>query len=263
MNKKSAVRNFHRFRKAGFCGILAVCTAAATLTFATKAHAQETSISRVSLSTETKQRMVLSPGIIWTVYFDDAYKNVAIGDTRVVDAFPLTESSLYIQTKEVGLTNLTIFGEQDEYMGEIEIQIAIDKVEPKLQALINDAVPGSTISVSVINNRIYLKGNVAKPDDIPIVLDIAQTYAASSEPLVYSISYPEHINPRTTIRVIRDGGATPYTTAIGGVENTGNVLIQYGTIKARKSEDFDTSEDTDQNRPVVINIGGQESTPSN
>lgn len=228
------------------------------------ALAQDRSISQISLETDEKQRMVLSPGIIWTVKFDRPYQNVAIGDTRVLDAFPLTESSLYIQTKEVGLTNITLFGDNEEYIGEIEVQIAIDKIEPKLQTLINDAVPGSAISVSVINNRLYLKGTVGKPDDIPVVLDIAQTYADSSEPLVYSISYPEHINPRTTIRVIRDGGATPYTTAVGGVENTGNTLIQYGTIQARKDEEIPVdSEVSGPTQPVVINISGQESAPNN
>ena len=253
---KSEKKNTDLVSRAKVGCVAAILAALATFHATGPVDAQETSISDISLNTDTKQRMVLSPGIIWTVYFDRRYKNAAIGDARVLDAFPLTDSSLYIQTKEVGLTNVTLFGDEDQYIGEIEVQVAIDKVEPKLQSLINDAVPGSKISVSVINNRIYLKGTVGKPDDIPIVLDIAQTYADSQEPLVYSISYPEHINPRTTIRVIRDGGATPYTTAIGGVENTGNVLIQYGTIQARKDEEIDAAQDSAQAQPVVINIEG-------
>ena len=250
------------------CMALAMpATAQQTVTVQGPGSGPATSMSQLSLDTQAKQVMVLSPGIIWTVQFDRNYENIAIGDTNVLDAFPLTEQSLYIQTKNVGLTNITVFGERDEYVGEIEVQVAIDKVEPKLQSLINDAVPGSSIAVSVINNRVYLKGNVAKPDDIPIVLDIAQTYAATSEPLVYSIAYPEHVNPRTTIRVIRNGGSTPYVTAVGGMTNTGKVLVQYGTISTRKDEDIVDEENgaqpqQAQQQPVVINIGSQATVDS-
>ncbi|OSQ44320.1 pilus assembly protein N-terminal domain-containing protein [Marivita geojedonensis] len=243
----------------GISHVLSVLSLLFGFTVAVPVNAQETSISQIKLDTQTKQRMVLSPGIIWTVYFDRSYKNAAIGDASVLDAFPLTDASLYMQTKEVGLTNVTLFGENDEYIGEIEVQVAIDKVEPKLQSLINDAVPDSQVSVSVINNRIYLKGTVGRPDDIAVVLDIAQTYAQTQEPLVYSISYPEHINPRTTINVIRNGASTAYTTAIGGVENTGKVLIQYGTIQAKTDETVSDGAEPAQ-QPVVINISNDGAT---
>ncbi|MDU8928295.1 pilus assembly protein N-terminal domain-containing protein [Alisedimentitalea sp. MJ-SS2] len=211
------------------------------------------SVSMYDLSDKEKEHLVLQPSTIWTIKVDKAYESIVIGDLGVLDAFPLTDTSLYIQTKKTGITNLVLFDDDKAFLGEVVVQVAIDNPEPKLQALINDAVPDANVAVSMINNRVYLKGFIKKREDIDVIIKIAESFRASKEPVIYSFEYPTVSEP-TRIGVLNRGQRTVFLTPASANGRTTTTVTSYGTT-AIQSEETDVAENS---QPVVININSGE-----
>lgn len=236
---------------------MGLVSAGATLATTDKTMAQEKSMSQVNITDELDDRLVIQPGTIWTIELDRSFADLAIGNVGVLDAFPLTDTSFYIQTKQVGITNVAIFSSDSEFISDIEIQVAIDNPEPKLEALINEAVPGAQVRVSMINNRVYLNGSVKKKRDIDVIIKIAESFRSTKEPVIYSFTYPE--GQPVMVSVIRQGGATQYQMPGKGTEPQG-IVTAYGTT-ALQSEEVKTEAPGQQ--PIVINVNGAEAAAEN
>jgi pilus assembly protein CpaC len=232
---------------------IALISMAVTLGMSETSSAQQAAMSDVSISDDVDDRLVIQPGTIWTIEVDETFADIAIGDVNVLDAFPLTDRSFYIQTKSVGITNLALYDENSRFIGDIEIQVAIDNPEPKLESLINEAVPGAQVRVSMINNRVYLKGSIQKQSDIDVIIKIAESFRATKEPVIYSFEYPE--GEPVIVSVTRQGSATSYTMPRTGNEPQG-LVTAYGTT-ALASEDTETGE---PDQPIVINVNGSDGT---
>ncbi|MFU8865803.1 MAG: pilus assembly protein N-terminal domain-containing protein [Rhodobacterales bacterium] len=236
-------------------GVVSAMTIATALPVASK----EISSSHVELNVDKKERLVVSPGIVWTVVVDRPFGELVIGNAEIVDVFPLSNTSFYVQTRRAGTTNLVFYGENNNFVGEIEFIVARENDEMKLASLINNVVPGASIAVDVYDNRLFVYGEVKERNDVGVVMDIARSYPGLTEPLVFKISYPEYAVSSTTVSVFRGGNVTSYNTPKSQVQASDQWITEYGPIQAR----IDTQDEQENQTPsVVINVGDQGSLPT-
>jgi len=233
-------------------GASSIAIAIAALITTNPSFSQGTSFSQSKLEQQKKEQLVLLPGMIWTIKFDYDFESAVIGDPDILDIMPLTTKSVYIQTKKIGLTNISFFGVDKELVGEIEIQVAIEAGDPKLEKLINDAVPDAIISAGRFNDVLYIRGNVKKQNDVGVVTQIAQSGSDAKKPLVFSISYPSTASRTTNIGVTRNGSRALYDVFSANVGGSAEMITEYGTLLERIKEKSDESPPSQTASPTII-----------
>jgi len=142
--------------------------------------------------------VTVTPGHTLTIETDQPFANIVIGNPEIADVFPLTETSLYIQAKTSGFTNVTLYDEAQKLLEVIDIRIKLDYTE--LQGAINRAVPSAQVEVTNINDRIRLSGKVKDSVDLARVLEIARQY--SSEPVINAIRVAAAQQVQLDVRIL-------------------------------------------------------------
>ena len=163
------------------------------------------SVREVVLGDGRVDRLILAPGYVVTVKADQPFVDLVVGNPDVADVYPLTSSSIYIQAKRSGFTNVAIFGAEKEPLGVLDIRVRRDFSE--LQSVLSNAVPTSKVSVSNVNNRIRLTGQVRDNVDMKRILEIADQY--SEEPVINAMRLMSGQQVQLDVRILevaRDAG---------------------------------------------------------
>lgn len=155
--------------------VLVVAIAAAML--ALPAAAQE---RFVALSSDGLKQVILAPGTTLAVETDVSFNNIVVGDSEVADVIALSSSSFYLQGIRSGTTNLAFYNGQNKLIGVIDVRIRLNFAD--LRREIRDAVPGASVSVSNINNRIRIAGTVEDRVMMDTILDISEKY--TQDPII-------------------------------------------------------------------------------
>jgi pilus assembly protein CpaC len=210
-----------RFLSHWVWGILAV------ILFAAAAQAQTRSII---VDDGIPARIQLNPGTTITVETNRPFVDVVIGNTDMVDVFPLTDSSLYIQSKGTGSTNVALYDEERRLIEVIDITIRSDFSE--LESTIQAAVPGAQVSVTNVNNRIRLSGQVRDNNELSTILAIASSF--SSDPVINSIRVAAAQQVELDVRILevsRNSGRN-LGVSLNGVSASGSPAFGTGSVAA-------------------------------
>ena len=73
--------------------------------------------------------------------------------------FRLTERNIYVLGKQVGATNLTLFGSNKRLLGIIDLQVTYDVLN--LKRRLHEMMPGENIEVRTSGDSILLTGSVS------------------------------------------------------------------------------------------------------
>ncbi len=133
-----------------------------------------------------------------TIETDLPFADILVGNTNLVDVFPLTDTSLYIQARDFGTTNVTLYSETKKLLEVIDIRVLVDFSD--LRAALRTAVPAADVEVTNVNNRIRLSGNVRDNVDLQKVLEIAAEY--SEEPVINAIRVDSGQQVELDVRII-------------------------------------------------------------
>lgn len=154
------------------------------------------------------QQIILDDGIVTklniprsttlTVETNKPFTDILIGDTDMVDVFPLTDTSLYIQAKTNGLTNVTLYDSEKRLLEVIAVRILTDFSE--LELAIDRAVPNAQVSVSNVNNRIRLSGSVRDNVEQARILEIAQQF--SGDPIINAMRVKSAQQVELDVRIL-------------------------------------------------------------
>lgn len=181
--------------------------------------------------------LAIAPGHTLTIETDQPFANIVIGNTDVVDVFPLTESSLYLQAKASGFTNVTLYDESQKLLEVIDVRIKFDYSE--LQSAISRAVPSARVDVTNVNDRIRLSGRVKDSVDMSRVLDIATQYSA--EPVINAIRVAAAQQVQLDVRILevnRNSGRELGVELTGTKEATGLQRFTTGANAATGAAPF-------------------------
>jgi pilus assembly protein CpaC len=91
-----------------------------------------------------------------TIVFNRPIKTATIASTKIADVTPITDRSLFIQGKEIGTTNISVFDDNMQLAEIIDLEVSIDA--GNLQAKIRASTGSPGIRVSTNNNEVVLSG---------------------------------------------------------------------------------------------------------
>ena len=106
---------------------------------------------------------------------DQPFTELLIGNPEIADVVALTNQSVYVLGKQLGTTNLTIYGPRRQLLAVLDLVVSYD-VE-SLKAKLNDVLPGEAIEVRPVNSGILLSGIVSNETSVSDALAIAEQYA--------------------------------------------------------------------------------------
>ncbi|MCH6577989.1 MAG: type II and III secretion system protein family protein [Proteobacteria bacterium] len=103
------------------------------------------------------------------------YTDLSIGNPKIADVLPITTKQIYVLGKEVGLTNLLVYGEEGALLAVLDLVVTYD-VEGLKQRLF-ELLPNEKIGVRAVGSSVVLTGTVSKGEKISQVLAIAERFA--------------------------------------------------------------------------------------
>jgi pilus assembly protein CpaC len=106
---------------------------------------------------------------------DQPFTELLIGNPEIADVVALTNQSVYVLGKQLGTTNLTIYGPRRQLLAVLDLAVTYD-VE-SLKAKLHDVMPGEMIEVRPVNGGILLSGRVSNASSLNDALAIAEQYA--------------------------------------------------------------------------------------
>lgn len=172
----------HAVRKRAASSLLALSlAAAATLiagTFVPTSVADAQGTVKVGSQTAT-QRLKL--GLNKSVVIDlprDAY-DILVANPGVADAVTRTARRIYLFGKQVGETNIFVFGPNGEQIASLDLQVERDVAG--LDAHLRRFIPNADIKSEMMNDNVILTGTVQTPLDAKRAEDLAALFVSGGE----------------------------------------------------------------------------------
>ncbi|MGY6709294.1 MAG: type II and III secretion system protein family protein [Rhizobiaceae bacterium] len=108
----------------------------------------------------------------------DAY-DILVANPAVADAVTRTSRRIYLFGKQVGETNIFVFGPNGEQIASLDL--VVERDVSGLQSHLARFVQNSDISVEVVNDNIVLTGHVKTPQDAQNATRLAELFVSGGE----------------------------------------------------------------------------------
>ena len=154
---------------------LALATALSPMAAAMPAAAEQ-AVVNVGQGTQTINLGLNKTKVI--VLSADAH-DILVANPEVADAVTRDARRIYLFGKQVGQTNVVVFDRQNRQIASIDIKIERDITG--LEATIRKYVPGSNVTVEMLNDNVVLTGQVQTPQDASQVERLARIFVTGGE----------------------------------------------------------------------------------
>lgn len=179
-------------------GAIAFLAMVSTLQMGMGAGSAEAQTKRILINDGRLTDIEMAAGMTLTLETNLPFSDILIGDLEILDVFPLTDTSLYLQAKRNGDTNVTLYSEDKKLLEVINVKIRVDYQD--LNDAIRAAVPSAGVQVTNVNNRIRLSGVVKDNVDLTRILQIAGQY--SDQPVINAIRVKGEQQVELDVRII-------------------------------------------------------------
>ena len=177
---KSTMRKMNQIL-AGALFVTGVLFAGSVLTGQnTPAHAENKSYLKISSEAIGKSKTV-KVGLNKSMVIDlpgDAH-DILVASPEVADAITRTSRRIYVFAKQVGTTNLFIFDAAGRQLLSIDLQVERDITG--LEENLRKYVPGSDVTVEIVNDNIILTGTVPTPQASSRVIQLSRAFLSGGE----------------------------------------------------------------------------------
>ena len=175
--------------RASVAGGLSFCIALSGLPLApvSTAEAATASVIRISESGPGARKAV-KLGLNKAIVVDlpsDAH-DILVADPVKADAVTRSSRRIYLFGKEVGQTNIFIFGPGGEEI--VSIDLTVERDIDGLQANLRRFIPDSDIEVEIISDNIVLNGTVRTPQDAIQATRLAEIFLKGGEATTRNIT---------------------------------------------------------------------------
>jgi len=180
------------------------------------------------------ERLDVKVTIHKTETIDIAYPftEALVGNAEVADVVPLTDRSIYIVGKKVGVTRLTLLDASKRMMGIIDVEVTYDL--GGLRSRIRENGEMSGIKVSSVNGKLLLTGIAVDAVAMQQVLLLAEQIAPGDVTNAMKVAAPQQVMlevrfieaDRTASRALGVNATIAGNRAIGvtGAENTSGTV---------------------------------------
>lgn len=141
-------------------------------------------ISRVGPGVNRKVKLGLNKAVVIDLPTDA--HDILVADPNVADAVTRTSRRLYIFGKQVGQSNVFIFGPGGEEL--VAIDLEIERDISGLEANLRRFIPESDIKVEIISDNIVLSGTVRTPQDAAQATKLAEIFVKGGEATTRNIT---------------------------------------------------------------------------
>lgn len=173
---RSPVRRTVGRLAASLIAITAVSLASPALLGSVAAHAEGVKVRSTS---SASQRIKL--GLNKSIVIDlpqDAY-DILVANPTVADAVTRTARRIYLFGKQVGETNIYVFGANGEQIASLDL--AIERDVAGLEEYLQRFIPNSDITVELLNDNVVLTGTVQTPIDAARAARLAEIFVTGGE----------------------------------------------------------------------------------
>ncbi len=126
-----------------------------------------------------------------TLRVERAIGKAAIGNEKIADVVPVSQSSVYVLGKGLGSTNLSLYDRSGGLIAVVDIVVTPDA--QSLKAKLAELLPAEQIGVTVSNNSVVLEGKVSSPAAVDRAVRIAETYAPKSVINMMSVGLAQQV----------------------------------------------------------------------
>lgn len=108
------------------------------------------------------------------VEFPRDVRDVLVSNPQVMDAVVLSSNRVFLLARRIGEANAFFFGANGEQLATFELYV--ERETGGLEDLLNRIIPGSRISVEMLNQTVILTGSVRNPADSMRASNIAKQF---------------------------------------------------------------------------------------
>ena len=157
--------------------------------------------SRALVRTPEPQQMSLVVGKSAVVDTPVAIKRASLADPQVADAIVLSPRQIYVTGKGYGMTNLTLWGKDDQIIAVFDLDVGVDLA--RLKKHLGELLPDETnLHFKGTHDHVTISGTVSSEGRMQQVLAVAEAYAPKKV-LNFVKIYPEPIgNPAPDVRTV-------------------------------------------------------------
>jgi pilus assembly protein CpaC len=166
-------------RRAVMSAFALALAAALTLPASVSTVSAQSGEVHISSSSAATQRLKL--GLNKSIVVDlpaDAY-DILVANPTVADAVTRTARRIYLFGKQVGETNIFVFGANGEQI--VSLDLAVERDVSGLQDYLERFIPDSDIDVELLNDNVVLSGTVQTPLDAARAAQLAQVFVTGGE----------------------------------------------------------------------------------
>jgi pilus assembly protein CpaC len=167
------------FRKLLLSAIVALAAVTAPISAGTAQQAQQAPHQTVVI---TPQRAVQPTSSLalplnksQTLRVSETVTRIAVGNADIVDAAVLSDHAFYVLGKQVGTTNISVFGQNNRLLAVVDVVVGTD-VEG-VKAAFHAMMPNDNVEVRAVNDSIALSGTLPSPAKVAQAMDIAKRFA--------------------------------------------------------------------------------------
>lgn len=200
--------------------------------------------------------------------------DILVADPGKADAVTRTSRRIYLFGKEVGQTNIFIFGPGGEEI--VSIDLTVERDIDGLQAHLRRFIPDSDIEVEIISDNIVLNGTVRTPQDAAQATRLAEIFLTGGEATTRNITaqgnngdaaiFGEERQRSQVVNMLKIDGEDQVTLKITVAEVSRQVLKQLGFngsvqgsnggISFRNPTNLGGAADWASNGALTGNVGG-------
>jgi pilus assembly protein CpaC len=157
--------------------------------------------SRALVRTPEPQQVSLVVGKSTVVDTPVAIKRASLADPQVADAIVLSPRQIYVTGKGYGMTNLTLWGKDDQIIAVFDLDVGVDLV--RLKKHLGELLPDETnLHFKGTHDHVTISGTVSSEGRLQQVLAVAEAYAPKKV-LNFVKIYPEPVgDPAPDVRTV-------------------------------------------------------------
>jgi pilus assembly protein CpaC len=247
MMRERNVRGFEKTFRASVAGGLTFCLAfsgtpaavvsgGSAFTPAQAASASATVIRITHAGPGARRALKLGLNKALVVDLPTDAHDILVADPGKADAVTRTSRRIYIFGKEVGQTNIFIFGPNGEEI--VSLDLAVERDITGLQDHLRRFIPDSDIAVEIISDNIVLTGTVRTPQDALQAARLADVFLTGGEATTRTVTaqgnngdaaiFGEERQRSQVVNMLKIDGEDQVTLKITVAEVSRQVLKQLG-----------------------------------
>jgi pilus assembly protein CpaC len=163
-------------RVVGFAGTALFAGALAV----TPSHAQSSErLGGFQVESAAARHVTVTLNKSQTLRFRSAFSSAVVGAPDILDALPMTETTLYLQGKKIGTTNVSVFDLSMRLISIIDVEVAADA--GNLQNKVRSATGARGLRVEATNGQVVLSGEVADAVTADRAVQVAKSLSPDPE----------------------------------------------------------------------------------